>query len=453
MNQPRVLVIGAGAAGLAAATRAKRVHPEAAVTVFESGREFSRGTCSLPYYLSGEIEHREYLQGVSAQELAEAGVELHLETQVLEIHPHQRRVITAGPTLSYDRLIVATGSRPRATPFTDLAADLPGFWKLKTLADADKILADLRALGPRSVAVVGGGYVGLEVAEALRERGLHVTLFQRNSTVARLHPRVDQLVEETFRRAGIEIRRSVEVEALTREQGSFSLSSRALDKKPQTERFDAVALAHGIEPDARLLERAGARLGPAGGVVVSARGETSLSNVYACGDGVELPNVWGGTPRWVPLATTAARLGRVCGENAVGGSLRIGSCQGALTVRLFDGQLGSLGLPEDWAESIEVPFHWGSDSPPFARRRGGGGVIFLDRRSEKIRGLQAFGAEASHLVDLASLACEQGMTLEELSLQDFSYTPPLSSLWHPLYLAYRTRRKLSSRPQVGGVRQ
>lgn len=450
MNEPRILVIGAGAAGLAAATRAKRVHPEAIVTVFESGREFSRGTCSLPYYLSGEIDDGRSLQGVSAEYLADLGVELSLETPVLEIQPHQRRLVTAGPTLLYDKLIVATGSRQRRATFIDLDPSLPGLWKLKTMADAEKIQTDIRSRRPHTVAVVGGGYVGLEVAEALSKRGLRVTVLQRGSTLARLHPRIDQAVAGSFREVGVEIRCSTEVERITAERDSFFITTGDSGGHRRTERFDAVLLSHGIEPDSRLLSQAGARLGPAGGAVVTARGETSLSSVYACGDGVELPNAWGGPTRWVPLATAAARLGRVCGENAVGGSLRIGSSQGALAVRLFDRQLGTLGRPGDWDDCTEVTFHWGSDSSPFPRRRGGVGVLYLDRRSDKIRGLQAFGAEASQLVDVVSLACEQGMTLEELSLLDFAYTPPLSSLWHPLYLAHRTREKLSRGTRVGG---
>jgi len=207
--------------------------------------------------------------------------------------------------------------------------------------------------------------------------------------------------------------------------------------RTSTHRFDAVALATGIEPETTLLREAGARLGASGAVQVNSRGETSLSNVFACGDGVEVPNRDGGLGRWIPLATMAARLGRVCGENAANGSARLGNGVGALSLRLFDRQLGVLGQPRDWTDAHMTNFEWGRDEHPFARRRKGYGVLFSDPRTQKLKGLQAVGPEAGHLVDLVSLGLERGLTIEELQDQDFCYNPPLSGLWNPLYLASR----------------
>lgn len=404
----------------------------------------------MPYFLSGEIARVSQLRGMSGEQLEELGLELLLETEALELSPYQRRVTTSGPTLYYDKLIVATGSRPRPAPFAQLDPDTPGLWRLKTLEQAQKIDRDLRRLQPRTAAIVGGGYVGIELAEALSLRGVSVTLYHRQPQLMRLHPDLSLEVVRYLKTRGIQVETGVEIESVERADAGFHLRGKDHARGVFEGAFEAVALCHGIEPSVDLLGAAGAGLGEHGGVLVNSRGETSLSQVYACGDGVEVPNSWGGPPRWVPLATVAARLGRVCGENAAGGSARLGACRGALSIRVFEKQLGVLGQPRDWCDSQALPFQWGSEDSPFYRRRAGRGMLFLERRTGRIRGIQAFGAEASSLVDLVSLACEQNLTLEELSQQDFSYTPPLSGLWHPLYLAYRAYRKQCA-DGLGGI--
>lgn len=448
----KIVVVGAGAAGLAAATRAKRVAPHAQVMVFEKTSEYSRGTCSLPFFVSGELDDPNQLRGLSAEQLGAAGVELKLRTAALEIQPHQRRLITDGPAVHYDRLIVATGSRQKANPFKGLEQGAERVWRLRSQADADKILRDLGACRPRKAAIVGGGYVGVELAEALLARGLQVSILHRKPTLMRLHPAVNQAVVESLQSQGIEVELNLEVEGAEPSAGldSFLLEGHLSTGERFQSTFDAVALAHGIEPAADLLSKAGARLGSSGGVLVNSRGETSLNQVYACGDGVEIPNSRGGPGRWIPLATTAARLGRVCGENAAGGSLRLGANLAALSIRLFHNQLGMVGQPRDWQDSSALEFHWGNRNSPFPRRRNGQGVLFFEPGTERVKGVQAFGAEAASLVNVVSMAVEQELTIHQLAQQDFTYTPPLSALWHPLYLASRGARNSTRVSYAGG---
>lgn len=441
-----IVVVGAGAGGLAAATRAQRANPDARVQVVEKTREFSRGTCSLPYYLSGEIKDASRLQGVTDLELKNKGVELLLETEALKIQVHQRKLETSRDTLGYDRLIVSTGSKPRGIK-TGFEAEDAGIWQIRTLAQVERIRHQLKERPHRKVAVVGGGYVGLEFAEALHQLGLEVTLFHRGSHLMKLHPVLSDAVGCLLGRHQIGLELDKEVEEVKRMGQNLIVET----KCGQTFPFDAVALATGVKPEVTLLKDAGARLGSTGGVRVNTRGETSLSNVYACGDGVELPNPEGGPGRWIPLATTAARLGRVCGENASGrGGRRLGSHFGALAVRLFGNQLGVVGQQADWQDCTEHIFHWGQDGHPFPSRQPGVGALFVERGTERLRGLQALGPDAGHLVNLLSLACEKGLTIEDLQDLDYSYNPPLSGLWHPFYLAARQaeRDKIS---QPGGI--
>lgn len=443
-----IAVVGAGAAGLAAATRAKRINPQARVVVFEAGREFSRATCSLPYYLSGEIGDFNQLQGVSQAQLAEQGIELHLETPALKIDPTGRKLETAAETLRYDKLIASTGSRRKGYSHLGICMSQPRVWDIRTIADVKKIQLDLSTGTIRKVAIVGGGYVGLEMVEALTKRGLEVTLFHRQDNLMKLDSRISNLIVEELRDHGVQVHCGCEVLEISVSPNGGRLTFRAGNQN-QTSQFDAFGVCTGIEPETKLLSAAGARCGESGAVLVSERGETSLSNIYACGDGVEIPSVTGGPGRWIPLATTAARLGRVCGENAAGGSRRLGHQAGALAVRFFQSQLGVVGQPNDWEFCECLEFQWGSERSPFSLRRPGAGVLLVDPRTERIRGLQAVGPTASNLVDLVSLGMDREMTLSQFQEQDFCYNPPLTGMWHPLYLAARSAEKRVMQNSIG----
>ena len=441
-------VVGAGAAGLAAATRAKRVNPQARVVVFEAGREFSRATCSLPYYLSGEISDQERLQGVTQQQLEAQGVELRLETPVLEIDSSQRVLTTAAERFSYQKLVVATGSRGRDPSLLGVDLRCPCVWRLRTIADAVEIRRHIETGRIRRVAVVGGGYVGVEAVEAFLAQGLQVALFHRQSSLMRLQGRPADAVNRTLLERGAELYLDSEVLQIECDRHGGDLTHQN-SQSPSHYHFDAVLLSIGMEPETKLLEEAGARVGPTGAVQVSARGETSLSNIYACGDGVELPANGRGPGRWVPLATTAARVGRICGENAAGGSRRLGFLGGSLALRFFNSEVGMVGTPDDWTDAEALEFQWGSDHPVFPTRGRGVGLIFQEPRSQRLVGLQVVGPQASSLVDLFSLAMDQEMTLSQFQEQDFCYNPPLKGMWHPLFLASRAAEKRQAEVATG----
>jgi NADPH-dependent 2,4-dienoyl-CoA reductase/sulfur reductase-like enzyme len=429
------VVIGAGAAGMAAATRARRVDPHASVVVLESSSEYSRGTCSLPYYVSGQIEDASALIGVSRQSLSEQGIELRLQSPARAIDARQRAVETASGSLPYDRLIVSTGSRPRPVP---LLGDRhhPRLWRLRSIADAEHIRQTMASLRPRTIAVVGGGYLGLEMAEVFSQLGCRVTLFHRQSTLMRLDPPCHQRLLEELEQHGVKVSTGSEVRLVDPDN-----RRQTIEVAGSSEGFDAVFLATGMEPEATLLQQAGARLGPNGGALVDARGETTLPGVFAAGDGVELPASRSGATRYVPLATSAARLGRICGENAAGGSLRLPAPLACIAVRLFSLQVAAVGHPCDWSQAESHTVDFGSCRAPFPRRRRGRATLFVEPRGGRLLGAQMVAPEACAMADLASLALRQELRLSDLLDLDACYTPPLSSLWHPFYLAARAAQR------------
>ena len=430
------MVIGAGAAGMAAATRARRVDPLASITVLEAGEEYSRGTCSLPYYVSGEIASRDSLTGISRQSLADSRIELRLSTRATAIEPRERVVRVANGCIPYDRLIVSTGSKAKAVPLVG-RANHPRLWTLRSIADADHIRLSLLPQGSPKVAVVGGGYLGLEMAEVLTRRGCRVTLFHRQNTLMRLWPVCHQsLLQELAKH--LTVRTGTEVRLIDPDCRQSTVEFQNAQGQRCSEGFDAVVLASGIEPEASLLARAGARLGEHGGVLVDSRGETSLSSVFAAGDGVEMPGPRAGVRRWVPLATTAARLGRVCGENAAGGSLRLPPPLACIAVRLFDLQVAAVGHPQDWQDAEGHLVDFGSESLPFPLRQPARALFLTEPRGGPLLGAQFVGPDAAALANLASLALSQGLRLADLAELDTCYTPPVSGLWHPFYLVTRS---------------
>ena len=429
----RIVVIGAGAAGLAAATRARRVDPQARVTVLEATREFSRGTCSLPYFVSGELTSSEVLVGISADELRRRDIELSLENRVEAVDPLRRQLHTSRGRLDYDRLVVSLGSQSRTVSTGEQHARL---WSLRTIADAERILESFREFSPRRVAIVGGGYLGLEMAEVFALKGCRPTVFHRQPTLMRLQPEAHDLVEQTTSEHGIELKLGCEVKRVEPGCRSRTVEFQTQEGRLEALGFDAVFLAPGVVPCADLLAKAGARLGENGGVLVDTRAETSLSGVYAAGDGVELPCSWGGRSRYIPLATVAARWGRVCGENAAGGSLRGQAALGCVSVRLFETEVASVGYPKDWTEAISVTLKLPGASP-FPKRQRGCATFLVEPRTERLIGAQFIAPQASAWADLASVAMRNEMKITELAELDLSYTPALSNLWHPFLLVAR----------------
>ncbi len=436
----KIVVIGAGAAGLAAATRARRVDPQARITVLEATREYSRGTCSLPYYLSGELGSAELLKGISQEELSRRNIDLLLESRVEKIDPLRRQVFANRRSWDYDRLVVCLGSRSRPVPLVGQNFSHPRLWTLRSIADADRIRQSLRELKPRRVAIIGGGYLGLEMAEVLALSGCRATIFHRQATLMRLHPDTHETVVRTVLRHGVDLRLECEVSLVDPDCRSRTVEFQTKNGARESLGFDAVFLAPGVVPNTGILAEAGARLGSHGGVLVDARAETSLSGVYAAGDGVEVPSSWSGRSRYVPLATVAARWGRVCGENAAGGSLRGPSSLECISIRLFETEVASVGHPQDWETADSLTLDIGGDSP-FARRRSGRATFLTDSRTQRLVGAQFVAPQASAWADLASLAIREEKTLADLGELDLSYTPPLSSLWHPFLLAGRQAEK------------
>lgn len=438
----RLVIIGGVAAGTKAAARARRTVPEMEVTLYQEEPEISISECGLPYFLSGTVEEREQLVARTPEAFAENDVEVLVRHRVEAIDQENRRLLVrdleTGATFedAYDRLIISTGARAAIPPIP--GGDLEGIFTLRFLTDADAVLRYIEEHAPERATIVGGGYIGLEVAENLLDRGLEVSLVEAADQVALAYGRevADRVCEHLIEK-GVDLYTGDQVEEFTghgRVRG-VKFGGREIES-------ELVILGVGIEPRVELAEKAGAKIGPTGAIRVDGNMKTSLPGVWAAGDCVETVNVVSGEPAWVPLGDTANQMGRVAGTNAATGedTLRFPGVLGTGIFKVFDLGVGKTGLSENEAEEagFEV-VSAGVESNDRAGYYPGVEKVFLKLISEKstgrLLGAESAGSGADKLVDVCATAIWAGLRVPDLVNLDLAYSPPFGPTLSPVIQA------------------
>lgn len=445
--EQQVVIVGGVAAGLAAASRVRKRDPAARVVVLERGGDVSYGACGLPLNLRDPERPVEDLMGYSPARLAaERGLDVRLFHEALEVDGRRRevRVACAGSerAIPFDRLVIATGSRAVCPSW---AAHRPeGLFFLRSLEDGRRLKRALMERTPRRAVVVGGGHVGIGVAEALCARGLAVTMIVRGAAMPPgAPPEVSAAVAEELRRSGIDVRLGAEAVALGGE-------GRVRQVETTEGRLDAdvVVAAVGFEPETELARRSGIRLGGTGAIAVNGRLETSLPDVFAAGDCAESHHRLLGRGVFAPRGTTARRQGRLAGENASGGSAVFEGVVGTALMKAGGLEVGASGIDEAQAASQGLrPRAVAIRHRTRGRGVSGGSEIFIrlvfDSASWKILGGWMCGAEGvARRIDVLAAALTAGWTLSDLEALDAGYTPALSPVDDPLLLAAHEGLKL-----------
>src|SRR4051812_38763357 len=293
-----LVVIGGVAAGLSAAARARRIDPRLPITVLEKGPVISYGACGLPYLVEGRVHKPEQLIVYTPEYFRkERNIEVRTGARVVSIqHPRREVVLDSGERVRYERLVIATGARCDTLRIE--GADRPHVFSLHTLDDAERMKAFLRERRPQSAAIVGAGYIGVEAADALRRRGLRVTIHERSDHALRDDPEFSAAVRRQLELHGVELRTGSAV-------GSVDHLS-----------ADMVVIAAGFKPNVELAPEAGVDIGRSGAIRTDERMETNIRGVYAAGDCAEVHHLVTGRPTYIPLGTTANKAGRVAGANA-----------------------------------------------------------------------------------------------------------------------------------------
>jgi NADPH-dependent 2,4-dienoyl-CoA reductase/sulfur reductase-like enzyme len=435
----RLVIIGGDAAGMSAASQAKRLDREAEVVVLEQTEDVSYGACGLPYKLP-DGNDMEDLKIISAERFRkERDIDVRLGHRVERIEPGAREVSGSGPDgpfeQPYDRLLIATGariSRPPIPGLEQLWGD--GAYGLKTLEDG-RVLKKALARRPKSAVVVGGGYIGLEATENLREQGLEVTVVEALPHVLPFLP--SELRDKIYAEAevqGVKVLLDTRVEGMERNAaGVIRLQTSAGDL-----RADLVLVATGVRPCSELAADAGIELGAARSIAVNEHLETSAAEIYSAGDCADARHAVTGRSVWIPLALRANRAGKLAGGNMLGRRDPAPPVLGTAVFKFFDQQVGRTGLTEDEArEAGHDPVAAAINASTRAKYYGGGGKLgvwlLADRKSHRLLGGAMVGPEgAAHRVDTVAACLHAGLTVEQLYAMDLGYAPPFGPSWSPL---------------------
>jgi NADPH-dependent 2,4-dienoyl-CoA reductase/sulfur reductase-like enzyme len=438
----RLVIVGGVAAGTKAASRARRLDPEMEITVYQEEPEPSISECGLPYYLSDIVEERGRLVARTPEQFAEKDIEVLVRHRVESLDADAKKLIVrdlgAGTTFedTYDRLIVATGARAVLPPVAGF--DLEGVFELRFLTDADRIRSYMQEHSPRRATIVGGGYIGLEVADNLCGLGMKCSVIEGQDRVALAYgPEVSERVEEELRAHDVDIFTGEQVEELTGDGRVRGV------KFGDTElATDLVIVGVGIKPNVELVSEAGAELGETGAILVDKHMKTSLPDVWAAGDCVETTDLTSGRPAWVPLGDTANQMGRVAGTNAATGedTLEFPGTLGTGIFKVFDLGVGKTGLSEEAA--ADAGFETVSASLSAYDRAAyypGAGKVFLkliaDRATGRLLGAEAAGTSSDKLIDICATALWGGLSYPDLVNMDLAYSPPYGPALSPVIQA------------------
>ena len=439
----RLVIIGGSDAGISAALRAREVDSAVEVMVVVADAFPNYSICGLPFYLSGEVPEWQALAHRTVAEIEAHGITLRLNERAEAIDPRQQVVQVIDQSgrshaLAYDQLVIATGAAPIRPSIPGLGG--PGVYYLHTMADSFALSQHLTEALPRSAIIIGGGYIGLEMADALTLRGLSVTLIQRGASILKtLDPPLSRLVTTELEEHGVQVLTGSVIEGIER-HGS---QAKVYEAAGAQYTADLVLVAVGVQPDTALARTAGVQLGIHGAIAVTRQMETNVERVYAAGDCVETWHRMLQHPSYLPLGTTAHKQGRVAGENAVGGQRVFAGSLGTQVVKVFDLACARTGLTEaearaaGYAPSTQEVVTW-----DHKRYHPGAESLHVrltgDRHSGRLLGAQIVGhwrAEVAKRIDIFATALFHEMTVDALSDLDLSYTPPLGSPWDPVQVA------------------
>jgi NADPH-dependent 2,4-dienoyl-CoA reductase/sulfur reductase-like enzyme len=444
------VVVGGDAAGLSAASKLKRNDPDQEVIVFERGEWVSYGACGLPYYVKGDIDRLDDLVVVDAETFRdERDIDLRTGHEVTGIDTDVGTVTveTKDRTFEqdYDNLVVSTGARALTPPIDGV--DLEGVFTFQTMgaggavrsAIEEGLGADGETVEPERVGIVGGGYVGIELAEAFSERGLDVHLFEMLPHV--LDPFGEptaRVVEDHLRERGVEVSLETPVETFRGKDGRVV----AVETPDRTVPVDLVVLGTGVEPRVDLAREAGIELGPTGAIATDQYGETNVKDVYAAGDCAQATHVVTGRSDHVPLALTANRHGRAVGATIAGDPTPTGPIAGTAVLKAFDLEVARTGIvdPERAVEAGFDPVSKTLELPSRAHYYPGGSEITItlvaDEATGRVLGASMVGHEGvAQRINSIVAALHNEVTVSELPQYDFAYAPPFSPVWDPVLTA------------------
>ncbi|MEU9619352.1 MULTISPECIES: FAD-dependent oxidoreductase [unclassified Streptomyces] len=450
MTAERLVVIGGDAAGMSAASQARRLKgpDELGIVAFERGHFTSYSACGIPYWVGGDVTERDDLIARTPKEHRARDIELRMRTEVTEIDVAGQRVRAldreTGETYwtDFDKLVIATGARPVRPALPGM--DAPGVHGVQTLDDGQALLESLDRVAPgrRRAVVVGAGYIGVEMAEAMLKHGFEVTVLNRGEQpMATLDPDMGRLVHDAMDGLGITTVNRAEVTAIhTGPDGRV----RAVATGDTSYPADVVVLGIGVEPETTLARAVGLPLGPHGGLLTDlSMRVVGHGNIWAGGDCVEVLDLVAGRTRHIALGTHANKHGQIIGANVAGGYGTFPGVVGTAVSKVCDLEIARTGLREKDARAVGLRFVTATiESTGRAGYYPGARPMTVkmlaEYRTGRLLGVQIVGREgAAKRVDIAAVALTAGMTVDQMTALDLGYAPPFSPVWDPVLVAAR----------------
>jgi NADPH-dependent 2,4-dienoyl-CoA reductase/sulfur reductase-like enzyme/rhodanese-related sulfurtransferase len=438
----KLVVIGGVAAGPKAAAKARRCDPEMEIVIYQEEDEISYAGCGLPYYISGVITKRDELISKTPGKFALDRIRVVQHHRVETIDLEKRMVFGRNVdnnqvfSDTFDRLVIATGAQPIRPRIEGL--DLKQVYYLRSIFDADRILESIRSEAIQNVVIVGGGYIGLEMAESLVHLGKNVTIVELAPQILTLFDEdLAGVLRQYLEKKGIRILTSEGIKGL---RGDSSRVTHVMTASREM-KADAVLMSLGIRPQVELAKKAGVKIGETGAIWVNERMETSVEGVYAAGDCAETTHLITGKRTWIPLGSTANKQGRVVGANVCGGHASFPGVLGTTVFKAFDFNVAKTGFNLREAERegfhpIQAIVRGHDRAHYYPGRKESTLKVIADQKTGQILGGQALGEGPSDkFMDILAMALHAKMDCEKLASVDLCYAPPYSPVLSPIIVA------------------
>lgn len=437
----RVIIIGGVAAGMSAASKMKRLSPETDVVVYEKGEYLSYGACGLPYYVSGVNDDYNRMIIRTQDDFTKMGIKTHLQHEVVKVDPKRKQIMVRDLVKGrifvdkYDKLMIATGASPIVPPIE--GSDLQGVMSLKTLKDGILMKEILSQPEINRVTIIGAGYIGIEVAEAMVELGKEVRIIELGSRI--LTPFDEEM--STYALAELE-NHGVKIhlkEKVVRLEGTESVKEVITDQGRYN--TDFVVMAIGVRPNTSFMKDTGIHMARNGALLIDREMRTNLEDIYAAGDCALVYHAGKEENMYIPLGTTANKCGRIAGINILGKHHKFVGTLGSAAIKVLDLELARTGLSEAEADALSIDYSTKLvttyNKPPYYKDQQT--IVFkmiVEKRTRRILGVQAVGKEGVVLrIDMFAIAIHNNMTTDEMGMTDLCYAPPFAGVWDAVHIA------------------
>jgi len=438
----KVIIIGGVAAGMSAAAKLKRADKEAQITVYEKSKHVSFGACGLPYFVGNFFEDSNKMIARTVEQFNASGITVNIEHEVLNVDTNNKSVTVKNLvnneifTDTYDKLMIATGASAIIPPIKNV--DLKHVYTLKSMEDGHALKEAMQNDELKRVAIVGAGFIGLEVVEAAKQYGKEVHVFQLNDRVLvdTFDKEVTDLLEEELRSHGVHLHLGQTVTELSGDDCVTQIKT-----KDESFDVDVVVLTAGVRPNTSFLKETGIEMLRNGALVIDNEGRTSIDDIYAAGDCASINHLLKSEPAYVPLATVANKMGRIIGENLAGANHTFNGSLGSACLKVMDLEAGRTGLSEQEAINLGINYKtvFITDMNQTSYYPGQTKInvkLIYNADTKVILGGQVVGRkDAVQRVNVLATAIFAGLTTDQLAMLDLCYAPPFARTWDVLNIA------------------